>query len=183
MSPARTPSASVPLYHQMRQHLIGTIRDALYNLRHPKRILIVRQPDHQATYNNYYLYWISQNVPEARPLFETHFLPCEISDWSRYALFLPWLQDPLQQRFPEVYKLAKPLEEQCQKQGIPIMNPIDNLSNSIKSIAAEKIRSVGIRTAKTIPITDAEAFKRDLAGLTVPFFIREDCVLAAPPFL
>ena len=182
MSSARNPSASAPLYQQIRQQVIGTIRDTLYSLRHPQRILVVRQPDHQATYNNYYLYWISQNVPEARPLFETHYLPCEISDWSRYALFLPWLQDPLQQRFPDVYKLAKPLEAQCQQHGVPVMNPIDNLSNSIKSIAAEKIRSVGIRTAKTIRITDPEAFKRDLAGLTVPFFIREDCVHGSSTF-
>jgi hypothetical protein len=175
-------ASNTSFYQQIRQQLIGTIRDTLHHMRYPKRILVVRQPDHQATYNNYYLYWISQNVPEARPLFETHYLPCEISDWSRYALFLPWLQDPLKERFPAVYAQAKPLEEQCQKHGIPIINPIDNLSNSIKSIAAEKIRSVGIRTAKTIPVTDPEAFKRDCAGLTAPFFIREDCVHGSSTF-
>ncbi len=182
MSPARPPASSTPLYQQIRQQLIGPLRDALFNLRHPKRILVVRQPDHQATYNNYYLYWISQNVPEARSLFETHYLPCEISDWNRYALFLPWLQDPLQQRFPEVYRLAKPLEEQSQQHGVPILNPIDILSNSMKSIAAEKIRRVGICTAKTIPVTDPAAFKRDLAGLKVPFFIREDCIHGSSTF-
>ncbi len=165
------------MYQQLRQQLISAIRDTVSNIRYSKRILVVRQSDHQSTYNNYFLYWVSQNVPEARPLFELHDLPCEINDWERYGLFLPWLQDPLKERFPHIYQYAKPIAEKCQQYNIPVVNPIDNLSNSIKSLAAEKIGSIeGIRTAKTIPITDIETFKQTLGGLSTPFFIREDWV-------
>lgn len=165
------------MYNQLRQQVISAIREAVNNVRYPKRILVVRQPDHQSTYNDYFLYWVSQNVPEASRLFELHYLPCEINNWDRYGLFLPWLQDPLKERFPHIYQYAQPIEAQCRKYNIPIINPIDNLSNSIKSVAAQRIGSIeGIRTAKTVPITDIEVFKQTLGGLSTPFFIREDWV-------
>ncbi len=164
------------MYKQLKQQVISTLRATVNNIKYPKRILVVRQSDHQSTYNNYFLYWVSQNVPEASPLFELHYLPCEINNWDRYALFIPWLQDPLKERFPHIYQDAKPIEEQCQKHNIPVINTLDQLSNSIKSVAAKKIASVGIRTAKTVPITDVEEFKKTLAGLSFPFFIREDWI-------
>ncbi|MEH2321953.1 hypothetical protein [Nostoc sp.] len=165
------------MYKEFRQQVISAIRDAVNNVRYPKRILVVRQADHQSTYNDYFLYWVSQNVPEAAHLFELHYLPCEIKDWDRYALFIPWLQDPLKERFPHIYQYAQPIEAECKKRNIPIVNSIDNLSNSIKSLAAQRIGSVeGIRTAKTVPITDLEAFKKTQGGLSTPFFIREDWV-------
>ncbi len=167
------------MYNQIQQR----IRDIVNNVRHPKRILVVRQSNHQSTYNNYFLYWVSQNYPEASQLFEVHYLPHKIENWDSYALFIPWLQDPLKERFPEVYKQAKELELKCQENNIPIINPIDKLSNSIKSIAAETIRSVGIRTAKTILISNPETFKETLGGLSIPFFIREDCVHGSKTFL
>ncbi|MBD2201089.1 hypothetical protein H6G33_00540 [Calothrix sp. FACHB-1219] len=162
--------------NQLGKQLIYAIRDAINNIRYSKRILVVRQRDHQSTYNDYFLYWVSQNVPEAAHLFEVHYLPCEINNWERYALFLPWLQDPLKERFPHIYKYAKELEAQCHLHNIPIVNPVDNLSNSIKSIASKLIGDVGIRTAKTIPITDIEDFKKTKGGLSTPFFIREDWI-------
>jgi hypothetical protein len=160
------------MYNQLRQ----TVKKLISNIRYPKKILVVRQQDHQSTYNDYFLYWVSQNYPEARELFEVHYLPCQISNWKRYTLFIPWLQDPLKERFPQVYTYAKELEAQCLEYDIPMINPVDKLSNSIKSVAAQIIRNVGIRTAETIPITDPEEFKKTLGGLSTPFFIREDWV-------
>jgi hypothetical protein len=160
------------MYNQLRQ----TVKELVNNIRYPKRILVVRQSDYQSTYNDYFLYWVSQHYPEAANLFELHYLPCQVTSWDRYALFLPWLQDPLKERFPHIYDYAKELETQSRKYNIPIINPIDKLSNSIKSVAARTIRSVGIRTAETVPITEPEEFKKTLGGLSTPFFIREDWV-------
>ncbi|OUL21685.1 hypothetical protein BV372_31390 [Nostoc sp. T09] len=162
--------------NQLRQQVISAIRETINNIRYPKRILVVRQRDHQSTYNDYFLYWVRQNVPEAAHLFEVHYLPYEITNWDKYALFLPWLQDPLKERFPHIYQYVKEIEAQCHLHNIPIVNPVDNLSNSIKSIASKLISNVGIRTAKTIPITDIENFKKTQGGLSTPFFIREDWV-------
>ncbi|MEC4815272.1 MAG: hypothetical protein SAK29_18640 [Scytonema sp. PMC 1069.18] len=160
------------MYNQLRQ----TVKTLVNNIRYPKRILVVRQKDHQSTYNDYFLYWVSQHYPEARSLFEVHYLPCQISNWDRYALFVPWLQDPLKERFPQIYTYAKELEAQCEEYNIPIINPVDRLSNSIKSVAAKVIESVGLRTAKTIPITEPQEFKKTLGGLSTPFLIREDWI-------
>lgn len=160
------------MYNQLRQ----TFKELVNNIRYPKRILVVRQSDYQETYNDYFLYWVSQHFPEAANLFDLYYLPCEIPNWDRYALFLPWLQDPLKERFPHIYKYAKELETQCLKYNVPIINPVDKHSNSIKSVAAQIIRSVGIRTAQTIPIIDPEDFKKTLGGLSTPFFIREDWI-------
>lgn len=166
------------MYNQIHE----IIRDTINNIRYPKRILVVRQSNYQSTYNDYFLYWVSQNYPEASKLFEVYYLPCKIENWNRYALFIPWLQDPLKERFLDVYEQAKQIEFKCQEYNIPIINPVDKLSNSIKSIAAKTIRSVGIRTAKTIPITDLEQFKKTLGGLSTPFFIREDYVHGSKTF-
>ncbi|MBW4585412.1 MAG: hypothetical protein KME33_09330 [Aetokthonos hydrillicola CCALA 1050] len=166
------------MYNQLRQ----TIKDFVNNVRYPKRILVVRQSDHQSTYNDYFLYWISQKVPEAAQLFELHYLPCKITNWERYALFLPWLQDPLKERFPHIYDYVKQLETQCEEHNISIVNRVDLLSNSIKSVASKLIRSAGIRTAEIVSITNVEAFKENLGGLSTPFFIREDWVHGSKTF-
>ncbi|MEC4815276.1 MAG: hypothetical protein SAK29_18660 [Scytonema sp. PMC 1069.18] len=166
------------MYHQLRQ----TVKTLVNNIRYPKRILVVRQKDHQSTYNDYFLYWVSQHYPEARNLFEVHYLPCQISNWNRYALFLPWLQDPLKERFPQIYTHAKQVEAQCEDYNIPVINPVDRLSNSIKSVAAKVIESVGLRTAKTVPITNLQEFRETLGGLSTPFFIREDWIHGSQPY-
>lgn len=168
----------MPMYNLLRQ----TIRDFINKVRYPKRILVVRQSDHQSTYNDYFLYWVSQKVPEAVQLFELHYLPYEITDWDRYSLFLPWLQDPLKERFPHIYQYAKQLEAQCHEHNVSIINPVDVLSNSIKSVASRLIRTTGLRTAEIVPITDVEAFKKTLGGLSTPFFIREDWVHGSKTF-
>ena len=54
------------MYNQVRQ----TVKQLIDNVRYPKRILVIRQSDHQSTYNDYFLYWVSQNFPEAANLFE-----------------------------------------------------------------------------------------------------------------
>ena len=168
------------MYNQVRQ----TVKQLINNVRYPKRILVVRQSDHQSTYNDYFLYWVSQNFPEAANLFEVHYLPsCKITNWDRYALFLPWLQDPLKERFPHIYQEAKQLETECLSHNIPIINPIDTHSSSIKSVAAKIIRDVGIRTAETIRITDVEEFKKTLGGLSTPLLIREDWVHGSESYL
>lgn len=160
-----------------RRSILLMIQDALYNARYTrgdKRILIVRHRKHLCNYNNHFLRWVMQQVPEAAPLFELHRIPHRIKDPHRYALFLPWLQDPLKEKFPGDYYHAKQIEMQCQEYNIPVINSVDTLSNSIKSLASRTIGSVGIRTPKMVPIVDPEAFKREQGGLSTPFFIRED---------
>lgn len=152
-------------------------RDTLHNARCPrrgKRILVVRHRDRHCGYNDHFLRWVAQQAPEAVHLFELQRVPCHIRNWQRYTLFLPWLQDPLKEKLPHVYQHVKQIEMQCQKYSIPVANPVDTLSNSIKSVATRIINNVGIRTPRMVPITEIESFKQTQGGLSTPFFIRED---------
>jgi hypothetical protein len=55
-----------------------------------------------------------------------------------------------------------------------VINPVETLSNSIKSVALNIIRQTGIRTAKIVPVSDPKTFDPSEHGLSPPFFIRED---------
>ena len=123
-----------------------------------------------------FLNWIEINFPDIRPYFELHQLPCRISDWSKYKLHLPWLQDPVQQWSLKAYKQACKISSQCDELNIPTINRVENLINASKSNGARLIGSVGIRTPKIVKIIDINTFKRDLGGLELPLIIRNDWV-------
>ena len=142
------------------------------NLRH---ILIVRHftPTHPF-YNNHFLQWVHKNYPEISSRIRLKRLSGIPANLENTALFIPWLQDPLKERFPRQYQKAFRLQQQCQKQGIPVINSVDSLSRSIKSVALKLIAQTGIRTAKAIPITDGKSFNPGEYGLSYPLIIRED---------
>ena len=120
------------------------------------------------------LEWIAQNLPEIRPYFELHQLPCRITDWSKYKLHLPWLQDPVQEWSPRAYRQACKISSRCDELNIPVINRVENLLNTSKSNGARLTGSVGIRTPKIVEINDMNTFKKDLGGLELPLIIRDD---------
>jgi hypothetical protein len=153
------------------------LRDAVRNLAHRRRgrrFLVVRDTRHQASFNDDFLDYLARRYPEARSLFELRRVTCRVRDWGRYALFLPWLQDPLRERFPTVYSRAAALESACRGHGVPVVHPVDAGSRAIKSVALPLLRAAGIRTARVVAIGDREAFRRDLGGLDFPLLVRED---------
>jgi len=137
-------------------------------------ILFVRYLKKDRDVHNHFLQWIRKQYPSIRRRIKIDLIPgCSIKR-NQAALFVPWLPDPLKERFPDCYQLALGLQAKCRKHKIPIINPVENLSNSIKSRALNIIRHVGIRTAKAVPVVNPLKFDPDKHQLKFPFFIREN---------
>lgn len=138
-------------------------------------ILFLRHmmPTHQ-NFHGHFLNWVRENNPAAFERFRFARIPGLPVSLQKTALLFPWLQDPLKERFPDWYRLAKQVEDRCAQQGIPVINPVDCLSRSIKSVALPLIRQTGARTAHIVPILKPAEFDFEKAGLSLPFFIRED---------
>ena len=156
----------------------NTLRHAVANRRHVAgdgRFLVLRHPTRiDVAYEPAYLRWLEDNLPEVRARFELHLLPCRVRDWGRYALHLPWLQDPVEDWSDRAARRARRVEAECDRRGIPVVNRVDRLPNAAKLEGARRIGESGFRTARTIPIRDVAAFRAGCLGLDPPFIVRED---------
>ncbi len=120
------------------------------------------------------LKYLARDFPEVRAYFELKLLRSRIRDWSHYVLCVPLVQDPVKERSLPLYEKAKALEASCRMHNIPVINPVDSLSHSIKSVAAELISATGVRTAKIRRLTNADEVQEAATDLGYPFFIREN---------
>lgn len=153
-------------------------RVAWRDRRHNRRtvspsILVLRQQRNNWNHNDHFLAWVRRRAPEAARRFVLRRVPGRPPGVDGHALLLPWLQDPVRERFPDAYATARVVERTCTARDIPVVNPLDALSNAIKPVAARIIGSVGIRTPRMVPIDDPAAFVRDPGDVTLPFIVRE----------
>jgi len=165
------------LLNPPRQYARMVVWDNLLNTRHArgdKRFLVVHHPSESPFMYDLLLHWLAMFFPDVRALFELHTLPFHVRDWSRVALYVPWLQDPVQAWSRTTYWLANRLAARCDRHDIPVINRVDRLANASKSSGARLIGSVGFRTPQMAPITDVEEFRRTRLGLPLPLFVRED---------
>jgi len=152
-------------------------RDARLNRRHAtaeRRFLIVRHADKYPDMYRCLLDWVERAFPDVRARFELRLLPCRIRDWSSYVLHVPWLQDPVEDWTPHGHRQAMELAAQCDGRAIPVINRVERLSNSVKSVGARLIAGTGIRTPRIVPIENWAAFGETLGGLELPLLIRKD---------
>jgi hypothetical protein len=134
----------------------------------------VRDPEYEPLFYDVYLNWLALYFADLRPLFELRTFPCRIRDWSRYALHIPWLQDPVQAWSHSTYQVANALAAECDRHGVPVVNRVDRLVNAAKSTGAELIATSGLRTARMARIDDVEKFRETRLGIPLPLFVRED---------
>jgi hypothetical protein len=120
------------------------------------------------------LEWLEANLPEVRRRFELHMLPLLPGDRSRYALHVPWLQDPVQQWSGSTFRHAARVSEDLARSGVATINPVTRLTNATKSTGANLMSAAGVRTPRTVRIDDAEEFRDTLLGLEAPLIVRED---------
>jgi hypothetical protein len=139
-----------------------------------ERFLVLRHFTNNAHAFDPLLHWLAAYAPAVRARFELRVLPTHVADWSRYALMLPWLQDPVQQWSPRAYDHANRLAAACETRGIPMINRVDRLANAGKRSGAERIARAGLRTARMVRIDDAARFRATRDGLALPLFVRED---------
>ncbi len=136
-----------------------------------RRILVLRHTDQQPDYNDDLLAWLRRAAPRAAGLFELRRVGFVSRDPARYALFLPWLQDPLREEWPEQYAQAKRVEDAILGAGGAVVNPVDQLSNAIKSVASARLRAVGVPMPKVAPISRSWMLPD---GFAFPVIARED---------
>jgi hypothetical protein len=85
-----------------------------------------------------------------------------------------FLQDPLRERFPDCYREAAELAERARGAGIPVINPPEALSRSIKSLQARLWIASGIPTPAHYSFTDRPEFLAAVDQATFPAILRAD---------
>ncbi|HEY8153771.1 MAG TPA: hypothetical protein VII72_06545 [Myxococcota bacterium] len=136
-----------------------------------RRILVMRHTDQLPDYNDDLLGWLLRTAPAAATLFDLRRVGFAPRDPARYALFLPWLQDPLREEFPKEYRQAKRVEDAILDAGGAVVNPVEQLSNSIKSVASARLRAAGVPMPRVAPIPDSRELPE---GFAFPVIARED---------
>jgi len=136
-----------------------------------RRILVMRHTDQLPDYNDDLLAWLRRAAPRAASLFELRRVGFVPKDPARYALLLPWLQDPLREEMPEEYAQAKRVEDAILAAGGAVVNPVDRLSNSIKSVASARLRAAGVPMPPVAPLAEGGTLPE---GFAFPVIARED---------
>jgi hypothetical protein len=153
------------------------LKDAVENRRHATatpRILITRPTARREETFDDFLPWVTAEVPELRSRMEFHRLPCRVRDWSPFALHVSWVGDSFDLWSASTARQAERLVEECRRRGIALVNPANRMPNTGKSRGAELMRTAGVRTPRSVRITEPAAFRRDCEGLAMPFLIREE---------
>jgi hypothetical protein len=162
------------------------IQDAWRNRRATrvrKRMLILRHAGKSPHFYDCVLRWLERELPEVRELFELALLPCPFWGWSRYALCVPWLPDPVEDWSLSAYLRVRRIEAACDQHAIPVVNRVERLASAGKAAGARLMAAAGLRTPQIVPIIQPAALRRiaDRAGL--PLVIREDRGHGAPSFV
>jgi len=84
------------------------------------------------------------------------------------------LADPLREFYPDCHAEAVALADRARERGIPIVNPPEALSNTIKSVQSDLWRAAGLPTPEHRRIDDADALRAALAEAELPTIIRAD---------
>ena len=149
-----------------------------------RRFLILRHSAKNPHFHDYFLNWMAEKIPSVRTLFEQRLLPCYRIDWSQYSVCAPWLQDPAEDWLPRgSWKRLQKIQQQCERQGIPVINPSQHLANATKSAGARIMAELGVRVPRAVPIQDSRLFCPHKQGLRFPLIIREDRKHSAPTCL
>lgn len=139
-----------------------------------RAILIVRHPEFQRDFYDEVLEWARVKAPEALAHLDIRDLPLGAVDWRSVRVVVPWLQDPVEAWSTPLFDYLKSMGVHCDALGIPVVNRVENLARAGKTAGAAAIASAGLRTPRTVRITDPAAFRRDFGGLAFPLFVRED---------
>ena len=139
-----------------------------------RRFLIVRHRSYRRFFFDILCRWVKINLPSLDPWFEVRDLPVRVKDWSRYALHTAWLQDPVQRWSMDTYVQSLALAEECERHRVPVVNRVDRLLNATKFRGSQLMSAAGVRVPRMALVEDPNVFERDLCGLSLPLFIRED---------
>lgn len=139
-----------------------------------KRVVILRDTLGTATFNDHFLHWLESNRPELARRIELRRLPGFAPSAYESALLIPWLQDPIAETAPSLFRWAKRVQDRFDAASLPVINRVDRVSISVKTVATRVLREAGVRAPLIVEIGDREKFLEHLGGLKYPFIIREN---------
>ena len=84
------------------------------------------------------------------------------------------LADPLKEFYPDCYAEAVAIAAEGRERGVALLNPPENLSNSVKSRQSELWRKAGLRCAAARVIRSAADLEPAMAALGLPMILRSD---------
>ena len=119
--------------------------------------------------------WLDLTHPHLSSLFR-HTTAAD-SKWvplSSTALFVPYLQDPLRERSPELFERVSDFEKVYAQQDVPTVSPVHVLSNSIKSRALTAMAEAGVRVARFMHVNPDTLFDAVADAVGVPFIVKKD---------
>lgn len=140
----------------------------------PGRFLLVQHHRHQRGFYDVVLDWVAVNLPDELWRFDLRELPVRLPRDGGHVAMIPWLQDPVEDWSMTAWHQAMALTGQCDAAGISVINRVERLAQAGKACGARLMASCGLRAARTVRIDDVAAFRRDLGGLPLPLFVRED---------
>ncbi len=135
-------------------------------------ILILREGSSQ--YNQHFLDWVEAKHPEISQKIWLSRVPGKLPPLNNVSLLIPWFQDPLRERDPELFACVRNIEDKLIQQNRTVINPVSSLSLAIKSSALKLLSDQRLRTAQVVSISDPHRFHPEASGLRFPFIIRDD---------
>lgn len=164
----REDGSAPPRPRAVRQRMVTLTRGSM------PRIVIAQHRVFRRDYYGQWLRWVESTMPELRPIFEVHDLPCAGVSWHNVALFTAWLQDPVQSWCMETFDQTRRIQDYCARAGIPVLNRVERLSNATRHRGAQLMAGAGLRVPRSAPILNHHEFRETFMGLRFPLFVRED---------
>lgn len=119
--------------------------------------------------------WIETRHPQIAGLFRHSTATGLLATRTKnVALLVPWVQDPVRERHPALYRRLQLLEARCERAGIPVVNRVAHLSNAIKSDALTALRDAGFTAARALRLAPNSQFDDVAAAVGLPFIARND---------
>jgi len=85
-----------------------------------------------------------------------------------------WLADPLRELHPECFREAVSIAAEARERGLPLINPPEALSNTIKSTQAERWSAAGLPAASCLAFRNWTEFVARLGEAEFPAIVRPD---------
>ncbi|WP_426416608.1 hypothetical protein [Aestuariirhabdus sp. LZHN29] len=159
------------LRQRQRAHLKSLDRqeNARFNSATPT-LLFVSESLEQDHFYRCLLDWMRVHRPQLRQHVRLDRMPCQAREHGNVALLHAWVQDPVRERDPELWRQLGELEGQVRSSGGEVVQPARVLSHSERVSMMQRLSSAGVRVARSAVLD--EQFPESLAGLGYPLIVR-----------
>jgi hypothetical protein len=120
------------------------------------------------------LRFLERTAPAVAARVRVHATGAPPPDLDGVAAVLFWLADPLRESFPDCYREAVAIAQAARRRGLPIVNPPEVLSNTIKSRQARIWRDAGIDTPPCLRFEDLDDLRARAREVGFPLVVRSD---------